>query len=474
MKLSRVAWLCLLPLPCLLPLAASAQPISFTDAWQQVLKVSDKLQAQSQEVNRAKGEEAAGESLNLPSLSLNGSYTHLEKPIELDLRDLNPLASLDPATLPPALGGALAGIPSSMFVTPFTEQDIFRASLQAMWPIYTGGQITAAQGIHAAMVAEKQQELQLATRDLFTQLVDRYYAVDVTKALVNTQTELVTSFTKHLDHALALEREGQIAKVERLNAQVALDNAKVNLGSARRQHEMAVIALSRMLQHSAQLETQSSLFLLPHAPSLGDLTQVTLSQHPALKLLESKEAQANGLVSLEKGKYHPTVFLFGNYTLYEDDSLFSKVEPDWMVGVGVKVPILSRDGRSGKVEAAKSALLQARYTKAQTRQDLSLLVDQSYRQLLQAEEEVKALDTSLELATENLRLRDIAFNQGLSTSIDRVDAELKLSAVKTQQLGARYRYVQAYARLMAISGQLDEFIGRTTDSRLMQETNNAR
>lgn len=474
MKLSRVAWLCLLPLPCLLPLAASAQPISFTDAWQQVLKVSDKLQAQSQEVNRAKGEEAAGESLNLPSLSLNGSYTHLEKPIELDLRDLNPLASLDPATLPPALGGALAGIPSSMFVTPFTEQDIFRASLQAMWPIYTGGQITAAQGIHAAMVAEKQQELQLATRDLFTQLVDRYYAVDVTQALVNTQTELVDSFTKHLEHALALEREGQIAKVERLNAQVALDNAKVNLGSARRQHEMAVIALSRMLQQSAQLETQSSLFLLPHAPSLGDLTQVTLSQHPALKLLESKEAQANGLVSLEKGKYHPTVFLFGNYTLYEDDSLFAKVEPDWMVGVGVKVPILSRDGRSGKVEAAKSALLQARYTKAQTRQDLSLLVDQSYRQLLQAEEEVKALDTSLELATENLRLRDIAFNQGLSTSIDRVDAELKLSAVKTQQLGARYRYVQAYARLMAISGQLDEFIGRTTDSRLMQETNNAR
>lgn len=472
MKLSRLAWLCLLPLPSLLPLAAYAQPSSFTEAWQQVLKVSDKLQAQSQEVNRAKGEQEAGESLNLPSLSLNGSYTHLEKPIELDLRDLNPLAS-GSLPLPPELGGILASIPGSLFVTPFTEQDIFRASLQAMWPIYTGGQITAAQGIHAAMVAEKQQELQLATRDLFTQLVDRYYAVDVTQSLVSTQTELVASLTKHVDHALALEREGQIAKVERLNAQVALDNAKVNLGSARRQHEMAVIALSRMLQRS-DVSTNSPLFVLPQAPSLGDLTQMTLNQHPALKLLEAKEAQANGLVSLEKGKYHPTVFLFGNYTLYEDDSLFSKVEPDWMVGVGVKVPLLSRDGRSGKVEAAKSALLQARYTKAQTRQDLSLLLDQSYRQLLQAEEEVKALNTSLELATENLRLREIAFNQGLSTSIDRVDAELKLSAVKTQQLGASYRYVQAYARLMAISGQLDEFIGRSATGTQSQETINAR
>ncbi|MGL4833774.1 MAG: TolC family protein, partial [Shewanella sp.] len=124
--------------------------------------------------------------------------------------------------------------------------------------------------------------------------------------------------------------------------------------------------------------------------------------------------------------------------------------------------LLSRDGHSGKVQAAKSALLQARHTKAQTRQDLSLLVDQTYRQLLQSEEEVRALDTSLELAAENLRLREIAFNQGLSTSIDRVDAELKRTAVITQQLAARYRYVQAYARLMAISGQLDEFMGRSS------------
>ncbi|QYJ78458.1 TolC family protein [Shewanella acanthi] len=473
MKRSPMAWICLLSLSSALPISGFAQPLTFTQAWQQLLKVSDKLQAQTQEVNRAQGEKDAGDSLHLPSLSLNGSYTRLEKPIELDLRDLNPLASLDAASLPPALGSALASIPGSMFVTPFTEQDIFRASLQAMWPIYTGGQITAAEGIHAALLAEKQQQLQLATRDLFTLLVDRYYAVDVTQALVDTQAELVVSLTEHVEHAQAMEREGQIAKVERLNAQVALENAKVNLGSARRQHEMAVIALSRMLQQT-QVGTTSGLFVLQNAPSISELTQLTLSQHPALKLLEAKEAQANGLVSLEKGKYQPTVFLFGNYTLYEDDSLFSKVEPDWMVGVGVQMPLLSRDGRSGKVEAAKSALLQARYTKAQTRQDLSLLLDQSYRQLLQAEEEVSALNTSLELATENLRLREIAFNQGLSTSIDRVDAELKLSAVKTQQLGARYRYVQAYARLMAISGQLDEFIGQSAQIAQSQETNNAR
>ncbi|MDC8854137.1 TolC family protein [Shewanella algae] len=457
MKLTKFAWLLLWPLAAQPALAAD---YSFASAWQQLLEVSDKLAAEGQEVSRAEAQQEAGRDLNLPSLNINGSYTRLEKPIELDLRDLNPLASMDPATLPPAIGGIIGSLPGSMFVTPFTEQDVFRASLQAMWPIYTGGQISAAQGIQAAQVAEKKQQLELARRELFTTLVDRYYAVTVTQALVQTQAQLVASLEKHYSHAEKLEQQGQIARVERLNAQVALDQAKVDLGSAKRRHEMALIALSRLL-HQTDIATKSPLFMVPSSPSLPQLTELTLKQHPALRLLEAKETQAQGLVDMEKGKYFPTVFLYGNYTLYEDDSLFSKVEPDWMVGVGVKVPLLSRDGRSGKVQAAKSALLQARYTKAQTRQDLSLLVDQSYRQLLQAEEEVNALNSSLALADENLKLRELAFNQGLSTSIDRVDAELKLSAVRTKQLAAQYRYVQAYARLMAVSGQLDEFIGRS-------------
>ncbi len=442
--------------------ATEAKPIAFADAWQQLLKVSDKLQAHAEEVNRSTAEKEAGEDLNLPSLSIDGSYTRLERPLELDMRSLNPLASAE--VLPANLSSVLGAIPASMFVTPLTEQDVFRASLQAMWPIYTGGRISAAQGIHAAQVVEKQQQYQLSVRDLFVQLVERYYAVTVSHSLAETKAQLVDSLAEHAEHAMKLEQQGQIAKVERLNAQVALENAKVDAASARRQLEMVKIALSRML-HEQNIDIESQLFILSSPPSLSQVNQLTLAEHPALKLLEAKEVQAQGLIDVEKGSYHPTVFLYGNYTLYEDDSLFSQMEPDWMVGVGVKIPLLSRDGRSGKVDAAKSALLQARHTKAQTQQDLSLLVDQSYRQLQQAQEEVQSLELSLDLAEENKRLRDLAFSQGLSTSIEKVDAELKLNAVKTQQLAARYRYVLAYAKLMAVSGQLDEFIGHTRSER---------
>lgn len=434
-------------------LADEVVALSFAKAWQQVQRVSDSQQAQSAQVARAKGLEEAGEDMDWPSLQLTSSYSLLEKPLALDVADLG----IDATSLPPALGQMLGALPSQFA---FSEQDIFRTSLKAMWPIYTGGQITAAQGIHKAKVEEKKQQQALATRELFLLLVNRYYGVAVAKATVETNQTLVDSLAVHLDHATKREQQGQIARVEVLNAEVAYNNGKINLASAVRQWEMANIAMARMLKLPS-VNLYSALFMLDESPSLPYLSQRTLTQHPALKLLQAKEAQAEGLIDVEKGLYKPKVFLYGNYTLYEDDSTLSHIEPDWMVGVGLTMPLISREGRSGKVRAAKSALLQARYTKAQTQQDLSLLLDQNYRQLLQAEEESQSLDTSLALAKENLRLRDIAFNQGLSTSIDRVDAEIKLKAVHTQQLAAKYRYLQAYASLMTISGQLDKFINNS-------------
>jgi outer membrane protein TolC len=432
------------------PFYVQADSLDFKQAWNQLVHVSDKLKASNYEVNRAQAKEKESNDLNLPEINLVGSATHLSDPFQAN----NPLYGKVPITTP------IIGPAASNQMIEMSEQDVFRSSLQAMWPIYTGGKITAAQSIHSAMVREKEQQLQLTTNELFVSLVDRYYGVMVSKSAANTYQKLVKSLEKHADHAKKLEEQGQIAKVERLNAQVALENAKIQAASARRQAEMAEIALSRML-HKSHVDTRSKLFTLSYLPSLSELTKKTMHDHPALRLLKAKEDQAQGLIDVQKGGYYPTVFLYGNYTLYEDDSLFSQAEPDWLIGIGIKITLLSRDGRSGKVEAAKSAQLQARYTRAQTQQDLNLLLEQSYRQLLQAAEENHSLDLSVELAQENKRLRDIAFKQGLSTSIEKVDAELKLNAVYMQQLNAQYQYIKAYARLMSISNQTKQFIANS-------------
>ncbi len=98
-----------------------------------------------------------------------------------------------------------------------------------------------------------------------------------------------------------------------------------------------------------------------------------------------------------------------------------------------------------------------RYLKAQAKQDLSVLVEKTYLEAEQALEEVTGLNSSLNLAQENLRLRQKAFSQGLSTSVDVVDAELYLASIRTQQSLASFNYLISLNKLLALSSEMSSF-----------------
>ena len=193
-------------------------------------------------------------------------------------------------------------------------------------------------------------------------------------------------------------------------------------------------------------------------PPLAPFLKKTLAYYPGLGVLESKKEQASGLIAVEKGKYLPTVAVFGNYSLYEEDDLATKLVPDWIVGVGVSIPLFDRSGRSGNLAAAKSMVKQIHSLQLQAQSDLSVLVEKSYYQTRQALEEYTGLGSSLELAEETVELRVKAFNQGISTSLDVVDAELFRAGIKTQRAVAAYRYVSTLAKLYALSGQFESFL----------------
>ncbi len=101
--------------------------------------------------------------------------------------------------------------------------------------------------------------------------------------------------------------------------------------------------------------------------------------------------------------------------------------------------------------------MQINQLKAQAIQDLSLLVEKTWRGAQMAQEEYIGLQSSLLLAKENVRLREKAFAQGLSTSLEVVDAALFLTSVKNRRSVAAYQYVISLAQLLALSNNLADF-----------------
>lgn len=445
----------------ILVLAPSAQAasVSFNDAWQTVLTSSDALAAERANVDKARHLQDATSDLYLPDISVSANYTRLDKPIEVSPSDLfgsMPAGDSLSNILSAILGSNAANL-DQQFTSQLTDRDIFTSSIRAIWPIFTGGRINAAQDIAKGKTEEAKYMLVMQQQAKFEDLTKFYFGVVLTEQVLQTRIDVEQGLKKHLDHAQKMEQQGQIAKVERLQAEASYDKARVDRQKSARDLEIAQVALTKLLKLNTPAMPSTTLFTNESLPPMDAFIDKTLADYPGLGILDAKKKQASGVIDVEKGKYYPEVYLYGNYSLYEDDTLASKTAPDWAVGLGVSIPIVDTSGRSGKVKAAHSAVTQVNYLRAQAEQDLSVLVEKTYREANQSLEEYNGLKSSLVLAEENVRLREKAFSQGLSTSLDVVDAEMYLAGVKTQRLAAAYQYVISLSRLLAVSGEMNSF-----------------
>lgn len=437
--------------------------VSFAAAWQRVSAENDTLAAARADVEQAKHKRDAAKALYLPEIGISSSFLYLDDKVTLSPADI--LGSMPAgdqlapvvANLASSYGMSAAELNSGLTST-IAERENMTSSIRAHWPIYAGGRIDAAQDIAAGQVGEAGHQLEMKLEEQFENLARYYFGVVLRQRVFDTMADVEAGLMKHRDHAVLLEEQGQIARVERMQSQASYDRAIVERRKAGSELDIARLALTRLLKSPQTVIPSDTLFINETMPPLALFLDKTLASYPGLGVLQSKKAQAEGLIAVERGKYFPTVALFGNYSLYEEDDLTSKLLPDWIVGVGMNIPLLERSGRAGNLAAAKSMVRQLNALERQARSDLSVLVEKSYHQAEQALEEYHGLESSLKLAAETVDMRAKAFSQGLSTSLDVIDAELFLAGIKTQRAVAVYNYVVILAKLHAVSGQPESFL----------------
>lgn len=440
----------------------TAAELTFSEAWQLLQQNNNGLAASRANKEESVFMQEAARDLYYPKIDINGGYSRLDKDVTLapsQLFDSMPAGGVLQNFLN-GLGGLGGLSPAQLdegLTSEIIRQDVVTASLSAVWPIYAGGRINAAQDIAAGQFMEADYLLRIKRQTLFEQLSKVYFGVVLARQVLQTHSDAEQGLLKHLQHAKKLEEQGQIARVERLKAEASHERAKVEQHKAQRNLEIAQLALNRLLQAKLDARPSNKLFINSKMPKLADINSATLDNHPGLGVLEARRLQVQGLIDVKEGEYWPEAFLFGNYVMYQQDTLADELAPDWVVGVGVSVPLSSRSGRSGKLSVAKSTLTKIDYLKAQAIRDLSLLVEKTWREAQTAREEYNGLAISLELAHENIRMREQAFAQGLSTSLEVVDAELFLVSVQTQRQVAAYQYVVSLARMLALSDQMAQF-----------------
>lgn len=138
----------------------------------------------------------------------------------------------------------------------------------------------------------------------FEDLAKFYFGVAMTQQVLQTRIDVEQGLKKHFEHAVKLEQQGQIAKVERLQAEASYDKARVERQKAARDMEIAQVALTKLLKMDIPAVPSTPLFTNTSLPPMSAFIDKTLAGYPGLQILDAKKKQANGLIDAEKGKYY--------------------------------------------------------------------------------------------------------------------------------------------------------------------------
>lgn len=451
----------------LLPAFAAAQTETIDLSLEQSLTLlqseNKSLKIAGKEVELAKNEHQKLNSFWYPNISAAGAFVHMSNPIEVR----QPLSQLtDPAKeyihsiLPndQFISSFLDKIGQNTLTLPLVSQNITTIDANLTWPLFTGGKRIYAGKIGKQLVSVAEVNREQVRANQQALLIESYFGLRLGQRVVEVKEDTYHSLRTHYDQALKLEQQGMINRAERLVAQVSMEEAKRELESARKDLDVASQALKSLIdvEENKEIRTTTSLFINESIPSASYFKEMIPFNNYLVNQLKLQENIAGNQLKIGRTGYLPNIALIGKQTLYAN-GLDKYLMPRTMIGVGFTWNIFDGLDREKKIRQARLTSQSLAIGKDKAITDLQVGVDKFYAQMQNAMDNVKALNTTLEMSHELLRIRMKSFKEGMATSTDVVDAEVMLSKVKTAFLLAYYQYDVALANLLTICGIPEAF-----------------
>lgn len=336
------------------------------------------------------------------------------------------------------------------------QDDVFfNARVTVVWPIFTGLKIYSAYDAAKENVNARKAEFDIAQNAILMDVTTKYFMLRLAEELTVLRESTMKNLEGHLERSRKLEEGGQISKAERLRAEVALAEAQNALEDALRDQSLARMALASLLRTDTSITATTPVEAPELDRSMEDFKMMAREKHPGLRQLRTERKRSHDAVRAARADWFPTVALFGYRELYTKD--LTILEPEWAVGAKAQwdLPILGGAESRAKVSSAKAMERSLASKEEQTLDNINLLVEKRWREMEHAKSRLTSLVKTRELADEALRSQTRAYEAGLATGLDVVDAELSLSRLQVADLKAHYDAVVAWLGLLEAAGEIE-------------------
>lgn len=444
-------------------ITAQTLSLSFDDALRQMQQGNRSLKIADKGIEAARAERDKLNALWYPSLQGAGTFVHLSEKIEVK----QPLSQFtDPAkdfvhNLVPDdqfISGILDQIGSHTLVFPLAPRNLTTVGLTAEWIVFSGGKHIRAGKIGNTMIdmARENREQTDATQRIL--LAESYFGLRLAQEVVRVRQDTYNSLQQHYKNALKLEAAGMIDKAGRLFAQVNMDEAQRSLEASQKEAAVLQNALRTLLnmEDTCTIQPISPLFINTVLPAQEEFLQAMRTENYTVNQLQLQSHIAKQQLRIDQSGYLPDIAVFGKQTLYAH-GIQSNLVPRTMIGVGFTWNLFDGLAREKRIRQSKIAQQTLAIGQEKAKDDLSVGIDKLYTQMQKSQDNVRALNSTIELSEELVRIRKKSFTEGMATSTEVIDAENMLATVRVARLAAYYEYDVALMNLLALCGIPERF-----------------
>ena len=179
---------------------------------------------------------------------------------------------------------------------------------------------------------------------------------------------------------------------------------------------------------------------------------------PAIRLAQSKLDISRKAEDMVKAEKRPKIGLQAAWTI--DGPILVEVPPInrnlsyWYVGVGVSYNISSLFKSNKSMARSRAATLHASDELAATRENVELSLRADYVRYLEAYEELKTQQKSVELAERNYNTTSTRYSADMALITDMLDAANSKLDAEQRLVNARINIIYYYYKLLFTSGKI--------------------
>lgn len=334
-------------------------------------------------------------------------------------------------------------------------------SISIAQPVYTGGAVTA--GIHLAELEHSASRFaaELNRESIRFQVAGFYLDIYKCKNLLKVVESNISAARKVLDEMHSRYRQGTVLKNDITRYELLISNLELQHTKLVNTHGILNTNLVTVsgLPEGTIVEPDSSILMRSLPRENEDWWQAEATAHsPKLKLARTSVEMSRKSESLVKSGRRPTVSLLAGWNI--DGPILVEVPPInrnlsyWFVGLGVKYNLSSLYKTDKSLTRSRLATLKAQEEYDAMLENVNLDVNADHVRYLEAYQELRTQEKSVELAALNYDTTLRRYNADMALITDMLDAANAKLDAEERLVNSRINIIFYYYKLLFTSGKI--------------------